>query len=85
MDVDGDLCFIDYPARINEWHRERGISSAGSQPAQKTVNFTPRLTAPSTTDKYWRHTSKGGLTDYEMITDSDGYLLYDIFKLKKAV
>lgn len=23
------------------------------------------------------------LTDYEMITDSDGYLLYDIFKLKK--
>ena len=63
MDVDGDLCFIDYPVRINEWRRECGIGSAGSQPAQKTVNFTPRLTAPSTTDKYWRHTSKGGLNE----------------------
>lgn len=62
MDVDGDLCFIDYPARINEWRRERGIVSAGSQP-QKTVSFTPRLTAPDTTDKYWRHTSKGGLNE----------------------
>ena len=60
MDVDGDLCFIDYPARINEWRRERGLVSAGSQP-QKTVSFTPRLTAPDTTNKYWRHTSKDGL------------------------
>lgn len=63
MDVDGDLCFVDYPARINEWRKKQGKSPIGSQPAQKTVNFTPRLTAPSTTDKYWRHTSKGGLNE----------------------
>lgn len=63
MDVDGDLCFIDYPARINEWRGERGLVSAGSQPAQKPISFTPRLTALDTTDKYWRHTSKGGLNE----------------------
>ena len=61
MDVDGDLCFVNYPARINEWRSKNGKSPVGSQTAQKTVNFTPRLTAPSTSDKYWLHTSKGGL------------------------
>lgn len=29
----------------------------------KTAKFVPRLTAPSTTDKYWIHTSRGGLND----------------------
>lgn len=29
----------------------------------KTSKFVPRLTAPSTTDKYWIHTSRGGLND----------------------
>lgn len=63
MKVDGNLCFIDYPARINEWRGKQGKAPIGSQPAQKPVNFTPRLTAPSTTDKHWRHISKGGLNE----------------------
>lgn len=29
----------------------------------KTVKFVPRLTAPSTSDKYWIHASRGGLND----------------------
>ena len=28
-----------------------------------TIKFSPRLTAPSASDKYWRHTSRGGLND----------------------
>lgn len=68
MDVDGDLCFIDYPTRINEWRISQGKSPIVSQtapttPAQKTVDFTPRLTAPPTTDKHFLHTSKGGLNE----------------------
>lgn len=33
---------------------------AGSATAQSTVKFNPRTTAPSVTDPYWIHTSKGG-------------------------
>lgn len=29
----------------------------------KTAKFVPRLTAPSTSDKHWIHTSRGGLND----------------------
>lgn len=32
-----------------------------------TKKFIPRTTAPSTTDKYWIHTSKGGLNDCILI------------------
>lgn len=33
-----------------------------------TKKFIPRTTAPSTTDKYWIHTSKGGLNDCILIS-----------------
>lgn len=34
------------------------------------VKFTPRKTAPSTSDKYWIHTSKGGLNECILISGS---------------
>jgi|GEM_PF-227088 len=33
----------------------------------KTVNFSPRLTAPPAADKHWIHTSKGGLNECILI------------------
>lgn len=33
------------------------------------MTFKPRLTAPSTTDKYWIHTSKGGLNSCILISN----------------
>ncbi|MCM1164526.1 MAG: CHAP domain-containing protein, partial [Ruminococcus sp.] len=35
----------------------------GADTAAQTANFTPRLTAPSASDKHWLHTSKGGLNE----------------------
>lgn len=37
--------------------------SSVSSITDKTVNFTPRTTAPNATDKHWLHTSKGGLNE----------------------
>ncbi|MCX4355337.1 MAG: N-acetylmuramoyl-L-alanine amidase [Oscillospiraceae bacterium] len=39
------------------------VTAAQTPTVQKTVDFTPRLTAPSTTDKHFLHTSKGGLNE----------------------
>ena len=33
------------------------------------ANFTPRLTAPSTTSKYWKHTSAGGVNSCILIAN----------------
>lgn len=30
---------------------------------EKNINFKPRMTAPSVSDKYWIHTSRGGLNE----------------------
>ena len=36
MDVDGDLCFIDYPAKIAKWYSDNGIDkSTVVEPAEK--------------------------------------------------
>ena len=35
----------------------------------KSVNFKPRMTVPSVTDKYWVHTSCGGLNECIQISN----------------
>ena len=49
-----------FPYIANEVNRRLGA-------AVKTVIFSPRLTAPSTADKHWIHTSKGGLNECILI------------------
>lgn len=39
----------------------------GELKVEATANFTPRKTEPSTTDKYWIHTSYGGLNECMII------------------
>ncbi len=43
-------------------------SNSASTNTVKTVNFSPRLTAPPITDKHWIHTSKGGLNECILIS-----------------
>lgn len=50
------------------WFRDKvkgylKTGSTASSTVTKTVSFSPRLTAPSTADKHWIHTSKGGLNE----------------------
>ena len=50
------------------WFRDKVkgyIKTGGSASSNtaKTVKFSPRLTAPSSSDKHWLHTSKGGLNE----------------------
>lgn len=43
-------------------------TSTGNNGGTNVSNFTPRLTAPSTTDKHWIHSSKGGLNECILIS-----------------
>lgn len=47
------------------WFRDKvkGYVKTGSVASKAVKTFTPRLTAPSTTDKHWINTSHGGLND----------------------
>lgn len=44
------------------------VEDRGEIDMSNTKEFIPRKTAPSTTDKYWIHTSKGGLNDCILIS-----------------
>ncbi len=39
MDVDGDLCFVDYPKQTAEWFKKHNTGSAVSQPTTPNVGF----------------------------------------------
>ena len=45
------------------WFRDKVKSYLNPSAADKTVKFSPRLTAPSFSDKHWIKSTKGGLND----------------------
>lgn len=45
------------------WFRDKVNEYLKPSTVTKTVNFSPRLTAPSATDKHWIKSTKGGLND----------------------
>lgn len=66
-DCDIDTGYVDYSKTIinggfNGYPKKSTVSNpTNTSTNTKKVKFTPRLTAPSATDKYWISTSKGGL------------------------
>ena len=48
-----------FPYIAEEVNKRLGVSSS----TNKTVKFSPRLTAPSSSDKHWIKSTKGGLND----------------------
>ncbi len=48
-----------FPYIAEEVNRRLGVGSS----TNKTVKFSPRLTAPSSSDKHWLKSTKGGLND----------------------
>jgi len=45
------------------WFRDKVKSYLNPSTTDKTVKFSPRLTAPSSSDKHWIKSTKGGLND----------------------
>ena len=54
-----------FPYIADEVNKRLGTGSS----SDKTVKFSPRLTAPSTSDKHWIKSTKGGLNDCIEIRD----------------
>ena len=45
MDIDGDICFINYPAKTDFWYKSHGITDKHDEPSKPTQ---PETTQPTT-------------------------------------
>lgn len=52
MDVDGDICYIDYPSKVNKWYKEHGKTTPTNNIDNKQDNTKPSSNNTITTCKF---------------------------------